>query len=61
MSADIRYVNQLEDDDFDKKETRNTLKMLSGLHTMRQDQANIQDLTYAILTDTCSEDTGLIF
>jgi len=54
VSADIRYVNQLEDDDFDKKETKNTLKMLSGLHTMRHDQANIQDLTYATLTDTCS-------
>jgi hypothetical protein len=28
--ADKRYVNNLEDADFDKKETKNTLKALRG-------------------------------
>ena len=46
--AYVRYVNQLEDDDFDKKETKNMLKMLSRFfvpgHLL---QADMQDQTYA--------------
>ena len=41
--ADIRYVNQLEDDDYDKKETRNTLKMLREFAARRNNRSDVQD------------------